>query len=248
MPIRSREDAVEVEECITRIFAASADERAAEVRALFVEVLDFDTATGHVDLSAAPANVTLPASAERVASLDGVHVVYLALDTPESDRIRKGEAAAAARLIAQQLGGDLLLVVTNSSASQLHLVHPSFAEAWPFLRRMVVERDLPRRTAIQQVSNIYWKRRETRSIQTALFEAFDVEPVTREFFKEYKRVFEAAEESVTGFGNDEEAQHRFVQTLFNRLMFIYFLSRQGVAYLQGRQGLPQRPAARLRCH
>ena len=227
MPIKSPDDAIEVEERITRIFDASVAERAAEVRALFVEVLDFDPATGHVDLDAAPANVTLPASAERVASLDGVHVVYLALDTPESDRVRKGEAAAAARLIAQQLGSDLLLVVTNSSASQLHLVHPSFAEAWPFLRRMVVERDLPRRTAIQQVSNIYWKRRETRSIQTALFEAFDVEPVTREFFKEYKRVFEAAEESVAGFGNDEEAQHRFVQTLFNRLMFIYFLSRKG---------------------
>ena len=58
-------------------------------------------------------------------------------------------------------------------------------------------------------------------------QAFDVEPVTRDFFKEYKRVFEAAEESVTGFGNDEEARHRFVQTLFNRLMFIYFLSRKG---------------------
>ena len=227
MPIKSPDDAIEVEERITRIFDASTDERATEVRALFVEVLDFDTATGHVDLGAAPANVALPASAERVASLDGVHVVYLALDTPESDRVRKAEAAAAARLIAQQLGGDLLLVVTNSSASQLHLVHPSFAGAWPVLRRMVVERDLPRRTAVQQVSNIYWKRRETRSIQTALFEAFDVEPVTFEFFKEYKRVFETAEESITGFGNDKEARHRFVQTLFNRLMFIYFLSRKG---------------------
>ena len=227
MPIKSPDDAIEVEERITRIFAASADERATEVRALFVEVLDFDPATGHVDLGAAPANVALPASAERVASSDGVHVVYLALDVPESDRVRKGEAAAAARLIAQQLGGDLLLVVTNSSASQLHLVHPSFAEAWPVLRRMVVERDLPRRTAVQQVSNIYWKRRETRSIQAALVEAFDVEPVTREFFKEYKRVFEAIEASVTGFEDDDEARHRFVQTLFNRLMFIYFLSRKG---------------------
>ena len=45
-------------------------------------------------------------------------MVYFALDTPESDRVRKDEAAAAARLIAQQLGGDLLLVVTNSPAGR----------------------------------------------------------------------------------------------------------------------------------
>ena len=38
----------------------------------------------------------------------------------------KGEAATAARLINQQLDGDLVLAVTNSSASQLHLVWPSF--------------------------------------------------------------------------------------------------------------------------
>ena len=108
MPIRSRDDAAEVESRIERIFAAPPDERVAAVRALFVEVLDFDAASGHVNLGAVPGSVALPASAERVAYSGGVHVVYLALETPESDRVRKGEAAAAARLIAQQLGGDLL--------------------------------------------------------------------------------------------------------------------------------------------
>ena len=233
MPIKNRDDAVEVESRIKRIFAAPAPERIAAVRGLFVEVLDFDAASGHVDLGVAPGNVALPASAERVAYSGGVHVVYLALDTPEMDRVRKGEAAAAARLIAQQLGGDLLLVVTNSSASQLHFVHPSFEGASPVLRRMVVERDLPRRTAIQQVSNIYWKRRDTGSIQMALDQAFDVEPVTREFFKEYTRAFEAAKQRVTGFGSDTETRHRFVQTLFNRLMFIYFLSHKGWLTFKG---------------
>ena len=228
MPIRNREDAAEVEERITRIFAASADERAAEVRGLFVEVLDFDTATGHVDLSAAPANVTLPASAERVASLDGVHVVYLALDTPESDRVRKGEAAAAARLIVQQLGrgpapGRHQLICQSASprSSQLRGGVGRSCAAWWWSGTCPVallSNRFP--TSTGSVGNLAVSRRP-------YLQAFDVEPVTRDFFKEYKRVFEAAEESVTGFGNDEEARHRFVQTLFNRLMFIYFLSRKG---------------------
>ena len=234
MPIRSREDAEEVESRIEEIFGASADARAEAVRGLFVEVLDFDSAFGRVDLGAAASSAGLPDSVERVAYSGGVHVVFLSLETAPSDRVRKAELATAAKVVTEQLGGDLLLVVANASFSQLHLVYPSFeGVVRPVLRRMVVERDLPRRTAVQQVSNIYWKRQDIGSIQRALDEAFDVEPVTREFFREYKRVFEAATQQVNGFGSDTEAKRRFVQTLFNRLMFVYFLSRKGWLTFKG---------------
>ena len=230
MPILNRDDAVEVESRVGRIFAASPAGRAGEIRGLFVEVLDFNPAMGQVSLSPAPGNVNLPASAERVAELDGVHVLYVALDIPDTDRVRKAEAAAAAGLIADQLGDDLLLVITNTSVSQIHLVYPSFESARPTLRRMIVERDLPRRTAVQQVSNIYWNRRDTGSTRMALGQAFDVEAVTQAFFEEYKRIFDRAIDRVEGFGSSEAEQDTkklFVQTLFNRLMFIYFLSRKG---------------------
>ncbi len=229
MPIQDRDDAHEVEARISAIFAASSpDQRAAELRRLFVEVLDFDPASGQAPLRAAPAGVTLPDAAERIASLDGVNVCYVALDITDTDRVRKAEAAAAAKQIEDQLGDDLLLVFTNTSRSQLHFIHPSFEHAQPTLRRMVVERDLPRRTAVQQVANIYWECRKSGSIRTALEMAFDVEPVTKRFFAKYREVFEAAEHQVTGFGPDEDDDKRlFVQTLFNRLMFVYFLSRKG---------------------
>ncbi len=200
---------------------------------LFVEALDFAPASGSVDLGTTAGNVALPPSAERIASLDGVHVVYVALDTQETDRVRKGEASAAAKRVTELLGEDLLLVFTNTSTSQLHFVYPSFRGARPILRRMVVERDLPRRTAVQQVSNIYWNLQERGSIRLALDQAFDVEPVTREFFAGYKRVFQAAENNVSGFGENVETKRRFVQTLFNRLMFVYFLSRKGWLTFKG---------------
>ncbi len=234
MPIKNRDDAAEVESRIERIFESPASERGAAVRALFVEVLDFDPASGHVDLGTTAVNVALPASAERIASLDGVQVVYVALETSETDRVRKGEASTAAKRVTELLGDDLVLVFTNTSASQLHLVYPSFEGVRPLLRRMVVERNLPRRTAVQQVSNIYWNHRQSGSIQLALDQAFDVEPVTRDFFSEYKRAFETTEQGVTGFGaNEGEARRRFVQTLFNRLMFVYFLSRKGWLTFRG---------------
>ena len=230
MPIKNREDAVEVEDRIKSFFDAEPYRRASELRALFVEVLDFEPESGKVPLAGSPRNVELPPAADRIAYLDGVHVLYVPLNPQDTERVRKSEAAAAARLIADQLGDDLLLVFTNRSADQIHLILPSFEATRPTLRRMVVERDLPRRTAVQQVSNIYWNLKDGSGIRDALNQAFDVEAVTREFFKEYKQVFDHTLERVEGFGSSEgekESKKLFVQTLFNRMMFIYFLSRKG---------------------
>jgi len=54
--------------------------------------------------------------------------------------------------------------------------------------------------------------------------AWDVESVTKLFFKDYKRVFEEVEEQITGVKAEKRL---FVQRLFNRLMFIHFLSKKG---------------------
>ena len=236
MPIKNREDAVEVEERIGRIFDAAPVQRVAAVRGMFVEVLDFNDASGQVSLAGATGNVHLPEAAERVAEMDGVDVLFIAMPPSNTERVRKAEVDAAAKLLASQLKDDLLLVFTNPSASQLHIILPSFAGSRPTLRRMVVDRDLLGRTAIQQVSNIYWNYQASGSIFTALDQAFDVEPVTREFFGEYKRLFDAAETSVAGFQETDEGREErrsFVQTLFNRLMFVYFLSRKGWLTFKG---------------
>lgn len=225
------EDFHAVERHIERIFdSPSVQARAEAVSRLFVERLDFLPAAAPVSLAAASDRVILPADAYHVASLDSTHVVYIALNLPDSDRVRKAEASEAARLISGQLAGDLLLVVTNTSCSQLHLIYPSFEGNRQILRRMVVERDLPRRTAIQQIAGIFQRKQETGSIHMALETSFDVEAVTKRFFTEYKRVFDAALEKVKGFGlsqGEKDAKRLYVQTLFNRLMFVYFLSRKG---------------------
>ena len=228
MPIRDREDAAEVQAHIDRVFGAVPDERAVAIRRLFVEALDFNPDQGQAGLADSRGGVELPESAERIAQLEGVRVLYVALDAPENGQVRTRDVSEAARLLDEQLDGDLLLVFTNAGASQLHLVLPEFGGSRPTLRRMVVDRDLPQRTAVQQISNIYWEHQETGSIRSALDNAFDVEPVTKRFFAEYKRVFDRVEQRVTGFAAGEDEERRlFVQTLFNRLMFVYFLQRKG---------------------
>jgi len=62
--------------------------------------------------------------------------------------------------------------------------------------------------------------------------AFDVEAVTRRFFDEYRAVFEAMEADVTGVPTGE-LRRLYVQRLFNRLMFLYFIQRKGWLTFQG---------------
>ena len=227
-PVRDLEDITDVQAHIDRIFNAQPDGRAEAIRQMFVEVLDFNQNRGQVPLSGAPDGVDLPRDAERVAEIDGVHVVYVALDSAATNRVRRAEVSEAAQLIARELGDDQLLVFTDRDVSQLQLVLPDLTGSRPTLRRMVVERYLRQRTAVEQIARIYRGPGDTRSARSALAAAFNVEPVTKRFFAEYKRVFEQVEQSVTGFAAGEDEERRlFVQTLFNRLMFVYFLQRKG---------------------
>ncbi len=62
-------------------------------------------------------------------------------------------------------------------------------------------------------------------IQRRHDEAFDVEAVTKDFFRAYRAIFEQAEALITGVEGD--ARRLFTQRLFNRLLFLVFLERKG---------------------
>ncbi|MBA7632986.1 hypothetical protein ES703_40542 [subsurface metagenome] len=240
MPIIDAQDARDLGSHLQRFFDSKLAERPHRLRLLFTEEFDFNAATGKVSLAEAPKNVILPSDADRIASTEGINVVYVPLEIPGTTRVRKAEAAAAARLIAGQLGDDMLLLISNQQtdgeASQLHVILPTFAGSTPALRRMVIERDLPRRTVLQQLSNIYHQWREIKDLRLALEKAFDVEAVTKDFFKDYSKIFGRVQGLVKGFQETDEgheAKKLFVQTLFNRLMFIYFLSRKGWLRFKG---------------
>ena len=130
MPIINPQDAREVDDQIELIFAAgSTADRLARIRQLFVGILDFhNTFDFSVGLGGARGNVKLPTEAHLVARLDDVQVVYVDMSSTEIDtnRVNKEEAQEAARLIAAELGDDLMLVFTNRKCDQLHFVYPSF--------------------------------------------------------------------------------------------------------------------------
>ena len=58
-------------------------------------------------------------------------------------------------------------------------------------------------------------------------EAFDIEKVTRDFYREYARVFEGVEHTIGEYNDISGDDLRlFTQTLFNRLMFLRFIEKK----------------------
>lgn len=88
--------------------------------------------------------------------------------------------------------------------------------------------DEPQRTFVEQIG-----RADFSSI-TSIQEAFSVETVTREFFKEYEKFFRRAEASIT-LDWDMEQKRLYTQKFFNRLVFLAFLERKGWLAFDGRQ-------------
>ena len=229
MPIANIQDTTGVEQKLQEILSnGDVDRRLQAIRELFVGILDYDNADQLVSLESA-GNAQLPKDAYLAAHRDGVTVAYIPLDNADTNRVNGIVAATAAKALGNILADDLLLVFTNRDRDQLHIISPDLSGNRPKLQRLVAYRDQLQRTVPEQIAKM-WDNygNKGRTLREAIAEAFNVEPVTKEFFQTYRWLFEEAKEQITGFTPAEEEQkHLFTQTLFNRLMFVYFLSRKG---------------------
>ena len=229
MPIANIQDTTGVEQKLQEILSnGDVDRRLQAIRELFVGILDYDNADQLVSLESA-GNAQLPKDAHVAARRDGVTVAYIPLDDAVTNRVNGIVAAAAAKALGNILADDLLLVFTNRDRDQLHIISPDLSGSRPKLQRLVAYRDQLQRTVPEQIAKM-WDNygNKGKTLREAIDEAFSVEPVTKDFFATYRWLFEEAKDQITGFAHAEEEQkHLFTQTLFNRLMFVYFLSRKG---------------------
>lgn len=83
----------------------------------------------------------------------------------------------------------------------------------------------PCRTALERLELL--RAVGTRSRLADLVEAFKVEPLFKEFYRDYGRVFDAVETHIRPTLPEKEPLRLFTQRLFNRLMFLAFVERKG---------------------
>jgi methylase of polypeptide subunit release factors len=167
------------------------------------------------------------------------HIIYGRL---ASDKLLMGdERPVVSKLLHEHPYA--LFIFSNSKQEHFHFLNVKYdddAQKRRMFRRITVGPNEHLRTASERIALL-----DLADISPDLFGlsplaiqqrndiAFDVEPVTREFFTEYHRLFTEVEESITGFGRDKERRHLYTQRLFNRLMFIAFIQKKGWLKING---------------
>ena len=233
MPIANTQDAHEVQPGLQTILTASdADGRAQAIRTLFVETLDFDHADVLVPLGAAK-DRNLPSDARLLARRGGFSVLYIPLERADDNRVKTATVSAAAKVIGDEIADEPLLLFTNRDCDELHIIYPDLSGSRPRLQRMVAHLGQPGRTVVEQVANLWHDYGESgMTMGEAVRNAFSVEPVTEAFFRGYKSAYDDAVSMIAANIKRVHAE-QFTQTLFNRLLFIQFVSRKGWLKLNG---------------
>ena len=163
---------------------------------------------------------------------DGFHIIHSRLST---DSLLMGQE----RPVVSQLLKEhpyALFVFSNRALNRWHFLNVKYDDEITkrrVFRRITVGPEERLRTASERIAML-----DLESVNADLFglsslaiqkrhdEAFDVEPITKEFFHEYARIFEQVEGQIEGI-EDTERKRLFTQRLFNRLMFIAFIQKKG---------------------
>lgn len=227
MPIANVQDAREVERSLQAILShPDADERTQAIRALFVETLDFNHENRLVPLGVTN-NPNLPSDARLLASRDGFSILYIPLAGADGDRVKTATASSAAKAAGDIIADEPILLFTSRDCDQLHVIYSDLSGSRPRLQRLVAHRDQPARTTVQQIANMWHDYGELgKTMGEAVRNAFSVQPVTDAFFKDYKAAYDTAVGLITP-GIGQTGAEQFTQTMFNRLLFVHFVSRKG---------------------
>ena len=139
------------------------------------------------------------------------------------------EREIVTRLVRQYDRG--LFVFSNFEESHWHLVNvkrDSRQHNRLVLRRIAIGPEEQLRTAIERISLLKVKEASWPGLEVELKheEAFDVEKVTDQFYRDYKDIFNHISNRL-----EQQVNHRtaraFAQQFLNRMMFLYFLQKKG---------------------
>ena len=190
-----------------------------------------------------------PMLLSRVGHGGGFHVLYCRMAAPRLNL--SDERQVITRLLRQHPYA--LFVVSNRGQDKWHFVNVRIdmhaatdavhdAGRRHVLRRITVAPGELMRTGAERVALLDMQtinggaEASPLAIQQRHDEAFDVEAVTRAFYRCYRQVFEAVEREITGFTDHPGLKRRFTQRLFNRLLFLSFVQKKRWLEFGGHSG------------
>lgn len=169
----------------------------------------------------------------RLAEAGAFHVIYTELDGDRLDYWR--QRVLATKLL--ETFQDSLFVFARAGTlgdargAEAHLVNVKTADRRVF-RRFKLGPDERYRTAAERMALLDVSEAtdlSTLAIRARHEAAFDVEPVTRQFFRDFCSVFDLVCKDIARHQSRWNSEHveREAQTLLDRLLFLYFIQRKG---------------------
>ena len=155
------------------------------------------------------------------------HLIYTRLD---SERLLlTAERPIISRLLDSYPRA--LFIFSNREKTDWHFVNPKYdsedAKKRRLYRRITIGRSEKLRTASERIALLDAESLDSPlEIQNRHDEAFDVEAVTKQFFENYKSVFQLLQDDLTKQTNDNRWAHDYALQFLNRCMFLYFIQRK----------------------
>ncbi|MBV9711124.1 MAG: hypothetical protein JO011_09450, partial [Ktedonobacteraceae bacterium] len=131
-----------------------------------------------------------------------------------------------------------LFIFSDAEQQQWHFVNVKYKEGTHNIksrlhRRITIGREEQLRTAIERIAMLDLSTlpgdistQSALAIQNLSDQAFDVEAVTRTFFRDYRICFDVLQKDLYKQTSDETWAHDYALQLLNRCMFLYFIQRK----------------------
>ncbi|MGB7532878.1 MAG: DNA methyltransferase [Halobacteriota archaeon] len=127
---------------------------------------------------------------------------------------------------------DCVVIFTTEEETEFHITSPKYepeSRCKFVIRRYVVGKYEKLRTASERLCLTYALDTDTPTeLKAKHDDAFNVEAVTKQFYKEYRTILDKIEEELQSQGiGDKKTAKGFAQQFLNRLMFLYFIQKRG---------------------
>ena len=193
----------------------------------------------------------LPATAHIIAELAnpyGPDVIAAHFDLTDvandaangARRVTNAQAQAANAAVQNYAGAARtpLLIFTLPDGSGLQFIHGEPVPGSPArlisVSRLTYQWGETSRTALDALEQIGQAIAAGQPPHLALQDGFSVQPVTDAFFRDYKLAYDATAAELRAQLNPDAA-NAYAQTLFNRLLFVHFVSKKGWLTFNGRR-------------
>lgn len=203
------------------------------LKKLFIEKLNFEPAEQEVSpeiLDKFPEEVKDKIlSIKIISKVDNFKVIFCVIDS-----LLKGIERKVVKSISSYYLENII-VFTNKEGNETHFINTKYIkkdkkpEARGF-RRITVGKTDRLRTAAERLSNIYAdKGISTLALMIKCEEAFDIEAVSKEFYKEFVEKYKELRDVIRNNNPSlkKEDADKFTQEIMNRLLFLYFIQKKG---------------------